>query len=77
MVRWILAFMIALAAGWISFDLLREAYGAGAPLYGRTTNMDKWLDPWPMVVFVVGVAAVLLIGLFAYGRGARKKSVMS
>lgn len=50
------AVLAVAAAAWVSFDLLRDAYGAGAPYYGRTANMDKWASPWPTLIVVDGVA---------------------
>ncbi|KVM70312.1 hypothetical protein WJ59_00600 [Burkholderia gladioli] len=43
---------------------LREAYGDGPPYYGRTTNMDKWESPLPMLLPVDAVVIVLL-GVYA------------
>ncbi|WP_028222284.1 hypothetical protein [Paraburkholderia oxyphila] len=62
----LLAIMIALmlliaAFNWIN---LSEAYGSGPPYYSRTTNMDKWTNPLP-VLAVVDVFAVLAIALLA------------
>lgn len=31
---------------------LNEAYGSGPPYYSRTTNMDKWSDPLPLLALV-------------------------
>lgn len=39
---------------------LNEAYGGGPPYYSRTTNMDKWSSPLPVLV-VVDVIAGLMI----------------
>lgn len=30
---------------WPNITKLMDAYGAGAPYYRRTANMDKWQDP--------------------------------
>jgi hypothetical protein len=38
---------------------LSEAFGSGPPYYGRTTNMDKWSNPLPVL------AGVDLLGVFA------------
>lgn len=39
---------------------LSEAFGNGPPYYGRTTNMDKWSNPLPVLagVDLLGVLAV-------------------
>ena len=50
--------MIALA-GYIAVAELSEAYGSGAPYYGRATNMDKWNSPWPLVGTVAAIALAL------------------
>jgi hypothetical protein len=59
--RWIVAIVALAVAVWISAALLGEAYGAGPPYYGRTTNMDKWTSPWPVVL----VAAVVVLAIVA------------
>ncbi|OWK30966.1 hypothetical protein [Sphingomonas mucosissima] len=53
----------AVAAVWISAGVLIEAYGAGPPYYGRTTNMDKWTSPWPVVA--VAVVSALVVAAIA------------
>jgi hypothetical protein len=72
MLRWITAGAAAVAATWVSVDLLQEAYGAGPPHYGRTANMDKWTSPWPVVLAVDGAALAVLIG--AWGPWRRKRN---
>ncbi|KVA00247.1 hypothetical protein WI40_09060 [Burkholderia ubonensis] len=42
---------------------LKEAYGDGPPYYARTTNMDKWTDPLPMLGIVDGA---MLVAIGAY-----------
>lgn len=69
--RWIIAGSVVAAAVWVSVDLLNEAYGAGPPYYGRTTNMDKWVSPWPVLLLVDGLAAAVLIALAAPWRTKR------
>ncbi|NML29675.1 hypothetical protein HHL14_02355 [Paraburkholderia sp. G-4-1-8] len=41
---------------------LNEAYGRGEPYYSRTTNMDKWSDPLPILAAVDGAAVILIAG---------------
>ncbi len=50
----------------VAFNMLnlQEAYGDGPPYYGRTTNMDKWESPFPMLLPVDAVVIVLL-GVYA------------
>ena len=44
---------------------LSEAFGNGPPYYGRTTNMDKWSNPLP-VLAGVDALGVLAIALYVY-----------
>ena len=43
----ICAVVVATAA--VNVCSLTEAYGNGAPYYSRSTNMDKWTDPLPIL----------------------------
>lgn len=58
------AVSIVIGCAWASYDTLSETHGSGPPYYGRTTNMDKWVDPVPVIVAInlvgVLVAATLL-----------------
>nr|WKF59773.1 hypothetical protein HUO10_004284 [Paraburkholderia busanensis] len=51
----------------IAFNVLnlQEAYGSGPPHFSRTTNMDKWTNPFP-VLGVIDAIAVLLIASYLY-----------
>ena len=71
LVAWLPAvFLLALAFG-TSIDLLAEAYGEGPPYYGRTTNMDKWSDPWPVVLMMSAIAlGAVALTRWALGRTA-------
>lgn len=42
---------------------LIDAHGSGSPYYGRTTNMDKWIDPMPWLqpLDVIVIVAVLAL----------------
>ena len=46
--------------GYVNVDSLTEAYGSGPPHYSRTTNMDKWTDPLPVLFLLdtISLAAV-------------------
>lgn len=44
---------------------LTEAFGNGPPYYGRTTNMDKWSNPLPVLVGV-DTLGVLAIAAYVY-----------
>ena len=46
-------------ATYVNIDNLVGAFGNGPPYYGRTTNMDKWANPIPFLMFfnliVIGI----------------------
>lgn len=44
---------------------LHEAYGRGPPYYSRTTNMDKWSDPLPLLA-LIDVATILALAAYLY-----------
>jgi hypothetical protein len=56
------ALIVAILA-WLHYDMLWEAYGSGPPYYGRTTNMDKWSSPWPVLLVADGICAAALFVL--------------
>ncbi|MGF6666045.1 hypothetical protein QF000_007713 [Paraburkholderia atlantica] len=63
--------LLALVVSVAAFNVinLNEAYGSGEPYYSRTTNMDKWTDPLPMLGVVDGIAvAVVAAGFFLWRR---------
>ncbi len=49
---------------------LTEAFGNGPPYYGRTTNMDKWSNPLPVLA---GVDALGVLAIAAYMYFLRRK----
>lgn len=62
-----LALVVAVAA--FNVINLNEAYGSGEPYYSRTTNMDKWSDPLPVLAVVDGVAVIVVaVGFFLWRR---------
>jgi hypothetical protein len=64
--RFVLVFLAIALAGlvaWYNATNLEEAFGHGPPYYGRTTNMDKWHDPRPLLVAVDMVAGAVIIAL--------------
>jgi hypothetical protein len=63
-IRWICGIAVLLAAFWINYVNLTEAYGSGPPYYSRTTNMDKWSNPIPFLV-IVNIVAIGLIVLIS------------
>jgi len=53
--------------GWINYTAIIEAYGKGAPYFGRTTNMDKWESPVPMLVMIdVGISLISGVAFLMY-----------
>ncbi|MBB5401388.1 hypothetical protein [Paraburkholderia youngii] len=67
----LLAVAVAIAVAVVAFNVvnLNEAYGNGEPYYSRTTNMDKWTDPLPVLGVVDGVAVVVVaVGFFTWRR---------
>ncbi|WP_179402148.1 hypothetical protein [Burkholderia guangdongensis] len=67
------AALLAALALVVAFNVinLSEAYGNGAPYYGRTTNMDKWTDPRPILA-VVDAVMLAALGAFAYWARRRR-----
>lgn len=63
----IVAVLLVAALGWLHYDLLAEAYGSGPPHYGQTTNMDKWSSPWPGLLAVDAIGALVLFALLRWG----------
>ena len=61
--------LLALVVGFNAGNLI-EAYGSGAPYYSRTVNMDKWVDPLPLLALVDALTVLLL---FAAVRMLRRK----
>ena len=49
---------------YIDYMTVVEFYGDGPPYYGRTTNMDKWHDPLPLLAFA-NLIVLAVIGLIA------------
>jgi hypothetical protein len=67
-----LGLVLLLAAIWINFEVLTEAYGAGSPYYSRTTNMDKWTSPLPYLIpFDVVVLVLTALALHFSARSIR------
>ena len=42
-----------------NYSIWTESYGLGPPYYGRTTNMDKWVSPIPMLAITNVVGLVI------------------
>ncbi|MCI0335951.1 MAG: hypothetical protein L0226_00095 [Acidobacteria bacterium] len=64
---WFCGAVVGAAVVWFNYTHLVEAYGSGPPYYGRTTNMDKWTNPIPILVVIDVIAVVLLVILFRLG----------
>lgn len=66
MTRYVLSILVILTVICLFFGdylTLTEFYGAGPPYYSRTTNMDKWINPLPRLIFLnaAGIAIVLIL----------------
>ena len=48
---------------------LSEAFGAGAPYYSQTVNMDKWEDPTKLLVALDFTA--LIVNIYLLKRAVR------
>jgi hypothetical protein len=61
--------MISASLGF-NMVVLTEAFGSGPPYYSRTTNMDKWSNPFPWLVpfNAIFVFAALVILRASRGR---------
>ena len=63
------ALVLLVSVGVFNAMQLVEAYGDGPPYYSRTTNMDKWVSPWPtLLTFDLAALAVLLVCARAFRR---------
>lgn len=56
-----IALVVAVAVLYVNVINLWEAYGSGPPHYGRTTNMDKWTNPWPALLILDGAAVAVCL----------------
>ena len=59
---------IVLLVGAFNVLNLNEAYGDGPPYYARTTNMDKWTDPLPVLALVDVVTLLLAAAIWHLAR---------
>lgn len=52
----------------IAFNVMNliEAYGNGPPYYARTTNMDKWENPLPVLFLVELITFIIILGYCFY-----------
>ncbi|MFV0623281.1 hypothetical protein ACBY01_04610 [Sphingomonas sp. ac-8] len=70
------AVLVVAVASWAAAELWIEAYGSGAPYFGRMTNMDKWTDSWPEICLLGGGATLVAWGIAprrrTAARGGRK-----
>ncbi|MGF6968311.1 hypothetical protein OKW43_005339 [Paraburkholderia sp. WC7.3g] len=65
------ALVIVIAVVAFNVVNLNEAYGSGEPYFSRTTNMDKWSDPLPVLAVVDSVVVVVVAGGFFLWRRTR------
>ncbi|RKP50746.1 hypothetical protein [Trinickia fusca] len=59
--------ILAMVVAFNAINLI-EAYGSGAPYYSRTTNMDKWTNPLPILGAVDAVTVVLIACYFRWAK---------
>ena len=69
--RWLLVVVVLATAVLFScavktWSTYVESYGAEAPYYGRTTNMDKWESPIVSMV-IWDASGLALVAALAYG----------
>ncbi|WP_042339225.1 hypothetical protein [Paraburkholderia ferrariae] len=66
--------LLALFAGVMAFNTINllEAYGSGEPYYSRTTNIDKWSNPLPVLAVVDGIAVLIGVACFVLGKHSLK-----
>ena len=69
-----MAILLLVGCLWVNYVSLKDAYGSGPPYYGRTTNMDKWVNPLPMLALLDGIALLVVLGLGALSRRLVTKS---
>lgn len=64
--------LLVLVGAIVAFNAtnLSEAFGEGPPYYGRTTNLDKWSNPLPVLA---GVDAFGVLAIAAYVYFLRRK----
>jgi hypothetical protein len=57
------AFIIMAFCIWETVTTLVEAFGGGPPFYGRTTNMDKWVNPIPALLLINAIGLIIAFAL--------------
>ncbi|MEX3955185.1 hypothetical protein [Trinickia sp. EG282A] len=65
--------LLALAASIVAFNVINinEAFGHGPPYYGRTTNMDKWFNPLPVLAAVDSLGVLVIAACMYFMRRKR------
>ncbi|MDR5757078.1 hypothetical protein QCE88_08935 [Caballeronia sp. LZ035] len=66
----IVALLVALLVAWNALNL-NEYYGDGPPYYSRTTNMDLWFNPLPIITLVDSIGALIIGGILYLMRRTR------
>ncbi|WP_027818579.1 hypothetical protein [Paraburkholderia bannensis] len=63
----------AIVVALVAFNVfnLNEAYGNGPPYYSRTTNMDKWSNPIPVLSLLDMSVALAIAGYVRWWRRLR------
>jgi hypothetical protein len=57
-----LATALVCFVAYVNFDAITGAFGDGPPYFGRTTNMDKWTNPLPVLLAIDALA----LGVFYF-----------
>lgn len=55
--------VLVVTAAYLNIAVSVEYFGAGEPYFGRSRNMDKWINPLPLLGMLDAavVAAVLIV----------------
>lgn len=67
----ILIFLIFFTV-YINYDNLVGAFGSSAPHYSQTTNLDKWQNPIPFLIFINVVVIIISVIGFRWIVNSRK-----
>jgi hypothetical protein len=61
--------MLAFVA-YVNYDAIVGAFGDGPPYYGRSTNMDKWESPVPILLIVDALTFAVALTVIRWSRRA-------
>lgn len=72
-----IAVILLCSSAWLNYTHLTEAFGSGPPYYARTTNMDKWTNPVPVLVIIDTITVLAVALLMKLGLRNIKKPAVS